>query len=457
MRRLLLFSGNVIDKIVNTFKARVLADSGMFEGESYLKTFIASLKNLGIYNLASLIITPNAYKTSKWYAFLGTDTTFTRNSTANINNSLGVIEARGIHVPLLDYGLSANPCLMLEPSMTNYIKNSSDLTQSNWIKFAATIGSNVITAPDGTATMDKVVATNSASTYRGVCQGTNVVGLSTTIVYSGYFSAGEYTKIHFGDQSAGRINVAFNLATGVLISSAGAGYISSSIVLIPNTTIYRISIKCSTDSTTNHISPIVTGYPNTGATLNTFGCQYAGDGTSGLYMWGQQLTIGDFITSYIPTGAATVTKVADVYSLSSISAMAVGTVFIHLINNIPLSCAGTHTYGVLNLAVGTGYPGIAGLSISRSNNTRAKIWNRVLGSILYATTADDCKLAITFDGTYANVWQNGTKVVSNLAFTGSGFTDLFTSASLETPYYIQDGIVLVPSILSDSICVTLTT
>jgi hypothetical protein len=67
---------------------------------------------------------------------------------------------------------------------------------------------------------------------------------------------------------------------------------------------------------------------------------YLGDGTSGLYIWGAQLEVGSYPTSYIPTTSASVTRNADVISKTGISSLigqTEGVVFFDLeLNNTPI-------------------------------------------------------------------------------------------------------------------------
>jgi hypothetical protein len=47
---------------------------------------------------------------------------------------------------------------------------------------------------------------------------------------------------------------------------------------------------------------------------------YLGDSSSGMYFWGLQLeSATDYVTSYVPTAGATVTRSADSYTLPGVT------------------------------------------------------------------------------------------------------------------------------------------
>jgi hypothetical protein len=86
-----------------------------------------------------------------------------------------------------------------------------------------------------------------------------------------------------------------------------------------------------------------------------------------------------------------------------------------------------------------------------------KINKNVAGSqsSLFSTTTDTVKIAIKWNGTSADVFANGTKVVSATAFTTTNMEFLAASGT-QVPTFIQ-AMALYPTPLSDSDCTTLTT
>ena len=85
---------------------------------------------MGLLQQASLVITPNAVKTSKLYAIKpedGTgDLTVTRATPATRVNSSGLIETVGANVARLDYSNGSLPSILVEPQLTNYWTNNNN-------------------------------------------------------------------------------------------------------------------------------------------------------------------------------------------------------------------------------------------------------------------------------------------------------------------------------------------
>jgi hypothetical protein len=99
--------------------------------------------------------------------------------------------------------------------------------------------------------------------------------------------------------------VYFDLTNGTISASLGSAT-SASIQALPNGW-YRCSV-------TGVMGGF--GYPFLGVAQTSGTQTYQGDGTSGIYIWGAQLEAGSFPTSYIPTTSSTVTRSADVASMT---------------------------------------------------------------------------------------------------------------------------------------------
>jgi hypothetical protein len=128
-----------------------------------------------------------------------------------------------------------------------------------------------------------------------------------------FVKANTLTQCHifgFADNNvfAGQTAI-FDLSAGTVVSNAGNG--------IPKIESYgngwyRVSLTLTAGAT-------AVGYFGFGP-AKSGSVAYLGDGSS-LYMWGAQIEAGAYVTSYIPTTTAAVTRVADAASKTGISSL----------------------------------------------------------------------------------------------------------------------------------------
>jgi hypothetical protein len=83
---------------------------------------------MSLFESASLVVTPNAYKAGTLYAIKGADLTVTRATTATRVNANGLIETVGANVPRLDYTNGSCPSILVEPQRTNLVFPSATAT-----------------------------------------------------------------------------------------------------------------------------------------------------------------------------------------------------------------------------------------------------------------------------------------------------------------------------------------
>ena len=193
--------------------------------------------------------------------------------------------------------------LLVEESRTNLVTWSQDFSQTDWSKNASTIVSTAIASPISGVNYQKIEA-STANTTVGV---TSVAVSAATQQRAVSFFAkplGNITRILVVVQGAdARINI--NLidgtattnatATGSTVTVSGERFTVSTPSLT-NATGVRFFLKRTGESDTNTPTTIAIG--------------------EGLYLIGAQMEAGSFPTSYIPTTSATVTRSADVASIT---------------------------------------------------------------------------------------------------------------------------------------------
>jgi hypothetical protein len=180
-----------------------------------------------------------------------------------------------------------------------------------------------------------------------------------------------------------------------------------------------------------------------------------------IFAWGAQLEVGAYPTSYIPTTSASVTRNADTMTRSNIFTeglitAAGGTWFVEFRNNIVYT-GGITQAQLLGLGNDTIGATANNIFLACSSGTRIRVWKQIAGTIttLYVTSTDTSKVAIKWNGTTADIFENGVKVVSATAFTPTALETLRTIAT-QHPYYINE-MALFPTPLTDTECIALTT
>ena len=409
---------------------------------------------------ASLLLTPNANATSKVYSIIPTngngDFTGTRATTATRVNSSGLIESAAINMIRRDYSLGGCPNILLEPQRTNLNLHTEDLTNAYWNKFQSSVTGNAAIAPSGNLTADKIVedtTTNSHSVFIGGL----ILSIGQSLTRSVYLKADGRSWVALAIMESGVFHRAyFNLSNGT-IGNVGAGVTAS---IEPAANGYYRCIITRVLTTTNP-SGFAIELASANGTIS-----YLGNGTSGVLVWGAQIEVGAYATSYIPTTTSSVTRNADsitrnnIYTNGLITA-AGGTWFVELRNNVPLlrDASGSELYigEDANSAVA---PSKQSISIRNGGGgtpirLQFNYWNGSSTVDIFQTTTDNCKVAIKFTATSFDVFQNGVKVFNAKPISWNLANVQNLNGLIGVRRFINE-MALFPTPLTDAQCIALT-
>jgi hypothetical protein len=443
---------NYAQGIFNAYQSRVIADGGVTEAGGCVDAVSSLLQS------ASLLLIPSGYKGGKAYAQIPTngngDLTWTRASTALRTNSSGLLESMATGVPRLSYMYGSCPALLLEPQRTNLVVYSEDFGNATWTKSASSITSNSTTAPDGNTTADTFVGDGSSALHRLSIGLSVTTGSNYTLTIYAKKNTNNFIQIVGGfDAFGSNVWANYNLDTGV-VGSIGSSS-TASIQSVGNGW-YRCILTGLSTATTS-VLPYQIVLISSATSLRAESNSLA----TSVFAWGAQLELGAYPTTYIPTTTASATRVADSFSRNNIYTNGLitssgGTWFVELRGNLSLTRDSVQSNSIMiDTATGGLTNGFAVLANAANGRMRLQKWVGGTGTVLYTTTANTIKIAIKWNGTTADIFENGTKVVSATSFTPTAM-EFLNATTLDVPKFIQ-AMALYPSPLSDTDCTTLTT
>ena len=212
--------------------------------------------------------------------------TFTRASNATVVNKSGLIETVGNGIPRIDYKDDTNGALLLEPQRTNLITYSEDFSQ-DWSLSSATITSNSITSPEGLVN----ATTLDINVFGGGLQDSFSVP-NGDVTFSLFVKKGTTNGVRLRIDASTDSNGFFDLVNNTVYSSTDNASIQSY-----GNGWYKISLSAN-----------ITSFSKV-AIYGTNGLDSYQNGS--VNIWGGQLEVGAYPTSYIPTQGSAVTRLAD--------------------------------------------------------------------------------------------------------------------------------------------------
>jgi len=361
-----------------------------------------------------------------------------------------------LNVPRLDYTNSTCPSILVEPQRTNLAKYSDDFSNALWVKTRSTVTSNAVTAPDGTLTADKLIPS--------VDNDTHFIQQSSISVTAQIYSATVFAKkaeydtvrILLGNYWSPTPNATFNLTTKSIVSTTSA---TARITELTDGW-FKLDITATINASAGSNAQFLVYAGDNGS------ISFAGNGTSGVYIWGAQLEAGANATSYIPTTSATVTRNADsINTTGSISGLVGQTsgVFYSHFNITNNDKSGNKT--IFGLDNNTYYSDYIGARIL-SNDAFDPIFKVQGSSIAFNNmpklTNGSHKIAIKYGSGVVKIFVNGVLVDSKAWSTpfGGDFYKLNLGLNLfEAPYFNDriNSMIIFKSPITDNECISLTT
>ena len=181
----------------------------------------------------------------------------------------------------------------------NLVQFSEDIANSAWSMAGSTVISGAGIAPDGTPSACLVVPNTSSQQhyFNGVHYAST--GSTTTLSFYAKASGYGYIQAETPIDGGGYSSNTYDLITGTVVGSQwDSGSLGSATITSAGNGWWRCTLQ-----NTNMSASGNNFYFGIRPTGNTGTSSYAGDGVSGIYVWGVQLEVSSTATTYTPTPA----------------------------------------------------------------------------------------------------------------------------------------------------------
>jgi hypothetical protein len=398
--------------------------------------------------IPSIAMIPSGYKASKVYSVLPTDgagdLTFSRagalpSFNATRVNSEGLIEQVLSNVPRLDYSDGGCPSLLVEPQRTNLLTYSNNFVLG-WENSTLTINENFTTSPDGTLNASKVEINSSGGSLRNFSQ----ITLVNNYTFSIFVKKGNSRYV--------TLRSAFfttNIVVGFDLDTLTAG--TDGKIEAFDDGWYRLSISKNISSDADKTGLFYIYLPNSFGTFNSVIGNYN-------YFYGGQVEDGSNASSYIPTVASTVTRVAETVSktgLSSYINSQEGVFFVEIssketsnLRYLTLSDGSTSNEIILGFISPTTV-----FTRLTANSTAYTISSSII------STEQSIKIAIKYSPSTYSLFINGVEINEIPSTSPENLSQItFSRASGSQPFYGKvKNLQVYPTALSDAQLIALTT
>lgn len=334
---------------------------------------------------------------------------------------------------------------LIEPARTNLCLQSETFDNATWVKSNLTVSADATTAPNNQVTADRLIE-DSAATIKDISQ-LVTVATATKHTLSVFVKANSRNFIKLQDVANSGSGAFFDLATGA-IATIDAGIIAK-IEAFANG-FFRCSIQSTSTSTSGGMKIQLADADGGGS--------YSGDGTSGVFVFGAQIEVSDFETSYIATIAISILRAAESHKFN-------------VLNNVPFLDDGfSFLLRIDNYNEQSGSQDILKIedrtsgSVFKINTTSGGLWEALIkgsDAIDYkATTTINAissatqTVIVTVSNGVINIFINGNTVNGTNAIatlkTGSVKTDGVVDIALLTDFRVNiQNLIFFDFVLND--------